>query len=179
MYYQDFSNFKRNCILRNGSEVLIRAIHPQDLAIEKKFVENLSEKSKYYRFMGGTSNLQLKSLEYFTHIDYKNHMALIATTKQKDKESEIAVARYISHHHNKLCEFAIVVADQWQHQGLAYQLMKDLIKIAKAQGFEVMEGFALSENHEMIELAKSLGFDIRICEEDHVLTKLSKVLVAR
>jgi len=61
----------------------------------------------------------------------------------------------------KSCEYAIVVADAWRHRGIGFQLMSQLIDIARSRDLETMESEVLAENNGMLALAASLGFTIK------------------
>ena len=41
-------------------------------------------------------------------------MALVAVTRQNDRDLQIGVARYVTNSSGDTCEFAIAVADDWQ-----------------------------------------------------------------
>ncbi len=64
--------------LPDGTPLQIRPIRPEDATIEKAFVERLSERSRYLRFMQPLSELTPEMLSRFTQIDYDREMALIA-----------------------------------------------------------------------------------------------------
>jgi acetyltransferase len=73
-------------------------------------------------------------LSRFTQIDYEREMALIAVLDTPQGERQVGVARYARLPDGESCEFAIVVADDWQGRGLASQLMKSLIAAARDRG---------------------------------------------
>ncbi|MEK6592438.1 MAG: N-acetyltransferase, partial [Pseudomonadota bacterium] len=85
----------RKEILADGTVVTLRPIRPGDAQIEAEFARNLSDESRYYRFMDTLRELSPQMLSYFTHVDYDRHMALIAVIDAGGQETEIAVARYI------------------------------------------------------------------------------------
>jgi acetyltransferase len=103
-------------------------------------------------------------------------MALIAVVDVGGEETEIGVARYITNPDGKSCEFAIVIADDWQRQGIAHRLMQQLIETARSQALQVMEGDVLANNREMLNLVAKLGFSIYPGEEEttieHVVLRL-------
>lgn len=80
----------------------------------------------------------------------------IAVVEEEGKPKEIGVARYATNPDRKSCEFAIVVADQWQGQQIGTELMKDLLSSARKRGFKTMKGEILVENHKMINFVKKL-----------------------
>jgi acetyltransferase len=87
-------------------------------------------------------------------------MALIAVVEEGGKETQIGVARYIINPDGRSCEFAIVISDKWQRQGLAHQLMRHLVDTARSHGLRTMEGDILRNNTDMLRLATKLGFSI-------------------
>jgi Sortase and related acyltransferases len=166
----------RNWISKEGTTITIRPIRPEDREIEKDFVHQLSPRSKYLRFFSGLNELTPTMLSRFTCIEYDREMALIAVLKQENREIEIAVGRYVPYPDGKSCEFAIVVDDEWQNRGIGYQIMLDLIRIAKEKGFEYMKGLILSANREMIQLAMDLGFTVNPIPGDAMVVEAKKDL---
>ena len=73
------------------------------------------------------------------------------------KEKEIGVARYTINPDGKSCEFAIVVSDERQKQGIGSALMKGLMDAARGQGLRSIEGEILADNHRMLELMAFAG----------------------
>jgi acetyltransferase len=109
-------------------------------------------------------------------IHNSREMALIAVVYVDGQETEIGVARYISNPDGKSCEFAIVIADNWQRQGIAHLLMQQLIETARSHALQIIEGEVLANNHEMLNLVAKLGFSINPSEEEtgmqHVVLRL-------
>src|SRR5690606_10392527 len=56
--------------MADGMDVIIRPIRPEDAKIEQEFVRNLSEESRYFRFMNSVQELSESMLVRFTQIDY-------------------------------------------------------------------------------------------------------------
>ena len=61
----------------------------------------------------------------------------------------------------KTGEFAVLVGDAWQGQGIGSNLLEKCLSIAEKQGFESLHGIVLSENRNMLALGKKLGFEIK------------------
>lgn len=163
--------------LPDGTNLTLRPIRPEDALIEQAFVRGLSARSKYFRFMQALDELTPAMLARFTQIDYDREMAFIAVVEQGAEEQEIGVGRYIINPDGESCEFAIVIADQWQHRGIAHRLMDELLATARARGLVRMEGEVLSDNLEMLALAKSLGFSVSVDAEDPALRHVALNLV--
>ena len=147
--------------LDDGNKLTLRHIAPGDAIIEQAFVRKLSVQSRYLRFHGSIKELSKKDLETFTNPDPRNAEALIILYKGEfnETEEEIGVARFIIDPDGKNCEFAIVVADEWEKRGLGAKLMKALISHAQSRGIKRIHGSVLKNNSDMLQFVKGLGFE--------------------
>jgi acetyltransferase len=161
--------------LNDGTDIIVRPIRPEDAEIEAKFVRELSGEARYFRFMSSLQELSQEMLVRFTQIDYHNEMALIAVRSDDAGEEQIGVARYMTNLDRTSCEFALVIADQWQGKGIARYLMRNLMEIARDRNLDSIEGIVLSKNSRMLDLVRSLGFQVRNDPEDSAI----KIVEAR
>ncbi|MEJ2060004.1 MAG: bifunctional acetate--CoA ligase family protein/GNAT family N-acetyltransferase [Gammaproteobacteria bacterium] len=152
--------------LPDGTEIVLRPIRPEDAGIEQTFVKELSDESRYFRFMQALHELTPEMLVRFTQIDYSREMAFIAVTEIDGREVELGVARYTINPDRASCEFALVVLDSWHHRGIGTHLMEKLMQVARARSLQTMEGEVLSNNRNMLELVHSLGFTSRPSPDD-------------
>ena len=170
------SHLERTVQLNDGTNIVIRPIRPEDAEAEAKFVRELSDESKYFRFMNTFYELSQEMVVKFTQIDYHNEMALVAVVGDTD---QVGVARYTTNLDGTSCEFALVVSDQWRGKGIAHHLMSDLIKVARDRDLERIEGQVLADNSRMLDLMASLNFTISHDREDrrimHVELELHKL----
>ncbi len=162
--------------LPDGTDITIRPIRPEDADMEQEFVRNLSDESRYFRFMQAVHELTPEMLVRFTQIDYDREMALIAVVQFEGKDLQISVARYSTNPDGRSCEFALVVADQWQHRGLAQKLMHSLMDAARTRGLKIMQGEVLSNNYGMLKLMEKLNFTMELDKSDRTLTLVSRNL---
>jgi acetyltransferase len=162
--------------LADGTNIKIRPIRPEDASIEQSFVHELSEKSKYFRFMQSLNELTQQMLVRFTQLDYSRELALIAVLEEHEKETELGVARYMMNPDGESCEFALVVADKWQNKGIGSHLMSSLIAAARERGIETMEGEILTNNDGMLKLTAKLGFSINVSPDDPAIQVVRKQL---
>ena len=146
--------------LDDGTALTIRPIRPEDAEHEQAFVRDLSPQARQLRFMGTLKELSPAMLSQFTQIDYAREMALVAMTRVNGKVRQQGVARYYINDDNTSCEFAIVVSDTLQHQGIGTKLMKVLMEAARGHGLTSIEGTVLTRNPPMLDLMKELGFTI-------------------
>jgi acetyltransferase len=162
--------------LSDGTPLLIRPIRPDDAEREQAFVRNLSSTARKYRFMSTLRELSPDMLAQFTQIDYGREMALIAVTESGGRTVQHGVARYVINPDDTSCEFAVVVSDELQHQGIGTRLMKALMDAARQHGLKTMEGTVLAENRPMLTLMEELGFSIRRSAEDGELCLVERYL---
>jgi acetyltransferase len=163
--------------LADGTDVTIRPIRPEDAGIEATFVQKLSVQSRYLRFRHALRELTPDLLVRFTQIDYDREMALVATIDEGGGEDQIGVARYVTNPDGRSCEFAIVVADEWQGRGLGARLIQRLIAIARQRGLETIVGEVMADNEAMLELMRALGFSINRDSEEGEIMIVSRPLL--
>jgi acetyltransferase len=141
-------------VLRDGTRVRVRPMRPEDAELEKRFVEKLSDRSRYQRFMQHLEHLTPAMLARFTQLDYDRELALVAQWHSEF----IAVGRYAPRPDGESAEFALVVADEWQGKGVGRALLEKLCEAAREAGYKALFGYILGANHEMLDLARRLGF---------------------
>lgn len=152
----------------NGTPITIRPIRPEDAHAEQEFIGNLSPAAKYFRFMHEVKELTPEMLVRFTQIDYEREMAFVATLTKENKEFIVGISRYYTQANSEVCEFALAVTDAWQNQSIGSHLMMILMETAKAKHIKTMIGRILSDNFNMLELVKNLGFDIRQSDDPSI-----------
>jgi acetyltransferase len=159
-----------------GQAISIRPMRAEDLDIETEFVQSWSAETRYNRLFTTGSHTSPERLKKITRIDYARDMALIATVMLEDREVQIGVARYVLRPDNKTCEFALTVADAWQHRGIGRALLLNLIDSAAAAGIETMVGDILSSNAPMLHFMRSLGFELEAAPDGPEIRRASKRL---
>jgi acetyltransferase len=161
-----------------GQRVVIRPVLPQDADLTGAFFRDLPAASRYDRFLSPMRSLPADLLARFTHIDYADHLALVAEVFADGRETVIAEARYVRGEDKSSAEFAVSVADAWQGKGLASLLLAKLACRAGTNGIARMHGETLAGNTRMLHLARKAGFTIRPCPDIRGLMLLEKVVPA-
>ncbi|MBV6483539.1 MAG: Protein lysine acetyltransferase Pat [bacterium] len=148
---------------KQGLEVMIRLIRPEDEPAMVRFHETLSERTVYYRYLHTLKLSQRVTHERLTRIcfsDYSREWPLVIERKGENAgEYEIlGVGRLTRSRIEDEAEFAILVADKYQKQGLGSELLRRLIDIGRKEGFKRIVGLILPENYEMQRVSEKLGF---------------------
>jgi len=99
-------------VLRDGSVIHIRPIAPEDRALLEERFEQLSEESRYKRFLPAVRPLDRRQLDYFTRVDHADHEALLALGPHG--REPVGVARYVRLADPESAEVAIAVVDRLQ-----------------------------------------------------------------
>lgn len=165
--------------LRDGTRWVMRPIRPEDGQMLQGFVRNLSDESRYMRFIYLLRELTPSMLARYTRIDYDRELALVATVQVPNpahrgfpEEQIVGLAHYFLQRDGRGAEFALVVHDGWQRSGLGSQLMRGMIAAARRQGLAYLEGQVLDSNHAMRKLLVRLGFQDQPFEDDPTLRRL-------
>ncbi|MFC1563590.1 GNAT family N-acetyltransferase [candidate division KSB1 bacterium] len=157
----DAGNCNIETVLRDGGLICIRAIHPDDKKHLYNAFHQLSMQSRYFRFLGYKKEISRKELSYFTEIDYKRHVALVAVLPEGQNERIIGVGRYIRPDLNRksaLTDVAVAVIDKYQGRGIGTLLLKHLAVIASNLSITQFEADIHSENLQMLRIIKHCGF---------------------
>ena len=132
--------------LRSGKLVTIRPIRPDDGPRLTVAYDNLSQESKYRRFLAAKPHLTSADTRYLVNVDGVNHIALVAIAAD-DPEQILGVARFVRHDEDPgVAELAVVVGDPFQRQGLGTVLLDRLADRALAVGVKRFRGTMLAEN---------------------------------
>ncbi|MDX3906645.1 MAG: GNAT family N-acetyltransferase [Pigmentiphaga sp.] len=163
----------RHLQFKDGSPYVIRPIRPEDAVPLQDFTRQLSEHTRYMRFISFMRELSPRTLARYTQVDYHRELALVATVWEADPEHAgelreviIGVARYLLNADGESAEYALVIGDAWQRRGLGLQLMTALVDAARKQGLKIIEGVVLGTNRPMLTLMGRLGFRIDKDDED-------------
>jgi len=165
---ENLDSWERKERTRDGAEYIIRPVHRDDVDREREFIDGLSERTRYERTMGLRHAPSPQRIEELVHVDYKDCMAFVATVGDEGAQRFIGIARYVREG-GRGCEFAVVVADEWQGRGIGSALMCSLIAYARAHSIPALDGVILATNSRMVALARRMGMTLRMSESDRTI----------
>jgi acetyltransferase len=159
--------------MKDGNDVVIRPIRPEDEPLMIPFHEKLSERSVYLRYFQPLKLTQRTAHERLTRIcfiDYNREMALVAERKNDAGEPELlAIGRLSKIHGRDEGELAAVAIDAAQHKGLGTELYARLIAVAREAKLKKLVSIMLPENREMRAMCVRLGFKMSSNLEDNTI----------
>jgi RimJ/RimL family protein N-acetyltransferase len=164
--------------LRSGREVAIRPIRGDDATRLEAAYARLSPESRYRRFLVTKPRLSEQEVRYLTAVDGCNHFALIATPAD-DPERIIGVGRFVRHVSDPAAaEFAIVVGDAFQGEGLATELLGRLADAARERGIVRFTATALADNEAVHRLLRRLAGEFSAFRREGSVDELTVELAA-
>jgi acetyltransferase len=158
--------YVRDWKLPDGSAVTLRPIRPEDEPLVVAFHRTLSEQSVYFRYfhlMTLDHRIAHERLTRICFTDYDREMALVAERGGHNGSPAelLGVGRLSRIHDENAAEFAMLIADPWQRQGLGTALLGLLLEIGRQEGLERISAEILHENRGMQQVCRKLGFQLR------------------
>lgn len=155
---------------KTGVELNIRPIRPEDEPLMIGFHEGLSEESVYLRYFHALNLDQRVAHERLTRIcfiDYDREMVLVAVQREPERRI-VGVGRLSKVYGSDAAEFAILVSDDFQRQGLGSELLRRLVQIGREEGdIGRITAYMLAENIGMRRVSEKMGFSLKF--EDQML----------
>jgi ribosomal protein S18 acetylase RimI-like enzyme len=144
-------------LLRDGSQVDIRALRREDEADMLAAIERTSAQSLQRRFFVMKRHFSDKERAFFMDVDFKNHVAIVAVAQESGGKVIAGGGRYIVFEPGR-AEIAFVVVDAWQGRGIGSILMRHLARIADGAGLQELTAEVLPENTAMRKVFEKFGF---------------------
>lgn len=152
--------------LSDGTPVVIRPIRPEDEPLMVQFHKTLSEESVYFRYfnlMKLSRRIAHERLIRICFLDYDREMALVAEREHPDTGTHeiLAVGRLSKLRGLNEAEFAILISDPFQHQGLGAELLRHLLDVGRQEQLDRISAQILPENGAMQRICEKLGFRLQ------------------
>jgi acetyltransferase len=157
--------------LRDGREVVLRPIRPEDEAAHSEFISRLSPEDARFRFFHYVRSMPHSELARLTQIDYDREMAFVAIAPGAKGEPEtIGAVRTVADPDNQTAELSIVVRSDLKRLGLGSKLLRKAVEHCRARGTRELAGDVLAGNESMLELTRRFqGWRISEPDEEGVI----------
>lgn len=145
--------------LKDGTQVIIRPIVPEDADHLQDTFDHLSMESIYLRFLSFKKELPDEEARDLATVDYTSHMAFVAVCQKNGRDIVVGVSRYARQDAGdpEMAESAVVVQDDYQGRGIGKLLLRRLVKYARAKGIHFLRGNLQIGNDRMLELVRRSG----------------------
>jgi len=138
--------------LLKDRRLMLRPVLPQDGELLACMINALSEPSRLRRFPNAQLPASADALRGMSCVDFVEHLALVVTVQDQGSECVVADARYRIDERDGSAEFAIVVDDAWQRQGIATWALQGLSRAAIAAGIQRLRCYLPADNAPMLAL---------------------------
>jgi GNAT superfamily N-acetyltransferase len=176
----DAKNYSEQETLKNGLQVAVRAIRPDDKERLISAFKELEESTVYLRFFGPKQELSPRELKQATDVDFTRTVALVTCIQDGESEKIIGGGRYIAFGDAEppdKAEVAFTVEEDYQGLGIGSMTLRHLAKIARERGISQFHAEVLQENKGMLAVFKRSGFPVAVENSEglvHVTLSLAK-----
>ncbi len=159
--------------LKNGKQVLLRPIKPEDEPLWLEMFQNFSEESIRYRFFQILKDTPHEVRVRYCNIDYDREIAIVAELTEEGHRKILGVSRLSIETDGKSGEMAFIIGDKWQGLGLGTKMVDYVLEIAKDMGVENIYAIMLPDNYRALTLTKKMGFQLEYLKDGSVKGTLS------
>jgi acetyltransferase len=147
--------------LRDGGEVLLRPIKPEDEPLWLGLLGSCSKESIYSRFRYFFFWQSHDVASRYCYIDYDRELAIVAEVRGEDGAPRlVGVGRLIADPGRTAAEYAVLVQDAWQNRGLGGLLTDYCSEIARQWGVRTVTAITTTDNPRMIAVFEKRGFRV-------------------
>jgi acetyltransferase len=154
--------------LKDGREVLLRPIKPEDEPLWLEMFQSFSDESIRYRFFQILKDTPHEVRVRYCNIDYDREIAIVAELTEEDRKRILGVGRLSFEPGGKSGELAFIIGDQWQGLGLGTKMVDYVIEIAREMGVETVYAIMLPDNYRALNLTKKMGFKLEYLSDGTV-----------
>ena len=157
--------------LKDGTEVTIRAIQPEDSASVLESFAKLDRDAIYRRFFSLKKELSDAEVKQLTDVDFSQVVALVVTKETGQGETLIAGGRYAVENleTSQAAELAFLTDEAYRGRGIAGLLLRHLIRLAQKAGISRLKADVLADNHPMLVVFRRSGLPMRQQREGSVI----------
>lgn len=149
----DARNYHVEKTLKNGLQVTIRAIRPDDRQALLQAYQGLEKQTIYLRSFGARADPTDEELRRWTDVDFVRTVRLVACLPEGEGERIVAGAVYVALDNStppEEAEIAFTVEEDYQGLGLGSRLLKHLARIGRAAGIRRFLAETLPQNKAML-----------------------------
>ena len=154
--------------LKNGQEVLLRPVKPEDEPLWIAMFQSFSQESIRYRFFQILKDMTHEDRVRYCNIDYDREIAIVAEISENGQRKLIGVSRLSAESDGKSGEMAFIVSDCWQGLGLGTKMVDYVLDIAKEKSVEKVYAIVLPDNCRALTLIKKIGFNLEYLSDGTV-----------
>ncbi|MGD2056846.1 MAG: GNAT family N-acetyltransferase [Gammaproteobacteria bacterium] len=161
--------FIRRPHLRDGTQVTLRPIRPEDEPLWHELIAKSSPESIRFRFRSLFRQTNHAMAVKHCMIDYERELAMVVETESDGQRQLIGVGQLITDLNHETAEYAVLVPDPWQGKGVGGLLLDYCLELAARWGISEVVAETDPENMRMLSLFHKRGFNSVVRREEEVV----------
>jgi acetyltransferase len=162
--------------LKDGTEVVLRPIKPEDEPMWHELLTGCSPESIWFRFSYLFKETTHEMATRYCFIDYDREIGIVAEVEEEGQRKLIGVGRLVADMNHEAAEYAVIVVDRWHGHGLGGLLTDYSIDVAKRWGVKSLVAETYKKNVPALAMFRNRGFEMDAeTEEDVVLVRKALV----
>lgn len=161
------SQWERHLQVKDGWRLFARPIRPEDEPLIHELLKRVTTEDLRLRFFAPMKEFTHEFIARLTQLDYARAMAFVAFDEETNEL--VGVVRIHSDSIYESGEYAILLRSDLKGRGLGWALMQLIIEYAKSEGLKMISGDVLQENTIMLDMCRSLGFEVKADPTEHDL----------
>lgn len=155
----------RTAVLKDGTELLLRPIRPEDEPAWRELLAGCSKETIYARFRHFFQWSSKQAAIRYCFIDYDRELAIVAEHTQGENRRLVGVGRLVADPDHANAEYAVLVTDAWQNRGVGSLLTDACLEVARGWGLEKVVAVTTHDNVRTLALLSERGFETSPGEE--------------
>jgi acetyltransferase len=168
------SQWQRHIEVKDGWRIFVRPIRPEDEPLIHQLLQHVTSADLRLRFFAPMKEFTHEFIARLTQLDYARAMAFVAFDEATNEM--VGVVRIHSDSIYESGEYAILLRSDLKGRGLGWALMQLIIEYARTEGLKMISGDVLQDNTIMLEMCRSLGFDVKTDPVDPGICDVKLVL---
>jgi acyl-CoA hydrolase/RimJ/RimL family protein N-acetyltransferase len=153
----------------DGQTITIRPAKTVDERRIREHYYSLEKDDILTRFFHAKKSFSTSDVEAIAQIDYIKDLTLIGVVGESGFDKVVAVAEYLLLMETNMAEVAFTVAKDFQQKGLGKLFLHKLAIAAREHGISGLVAYSAPHNKAMIDLFKTLPYEVKTTFEDGVL----------
>jgi acetyltransferase len=171
-YPEDLSE---EATLADGTAVVLRPIKPEDEPLWRELLASCSPETLWQRFRFTFKSDSHESAIRFCFIDYDCELGTVVEAEVDGARKLLGVARLVRDHSSERGEFAVLIGDPWQGNGLGTLLTQYCVQHADRINVREIYATTAQTNTRMIKVFARLGFTIGPDAESAIVLATKRV----
>jgi acetyltransferase len=161
--------YMRRPELRDGTEVTLRPIRPEDEPLWHSLVASSSPESIRFRFRSLFKDTSHQMAVQHCMIDYERELAMVVEKETDNQRQLIGIAQLLTDLNHETAEYAVLVPDPWQGKGVGCLLLDYCMEHAARWGISEVVAETDPGNKRMLSQFESRGFDSDVRRDEDVV----------